>query len=184
MSVEIETNIFGWLTEIAKAAETAELITTLATATAEMNFSRRSGAPAEDVIENIRWALCQVASRATVRGSLRLVPVMDKVNHNAGAHPLPDEGTVIEASRRSWRTRCRCTGHPSVESYWARAGLKRAGCTCQRRRRHTFYVFFIIACYTITIPNITIRNTGRGNAIVRACRSRLLLREKKGIILT
>jgi hypothetical protein len=61
MSVEIGTDILGW---IDKAAETAELIvTTFAAATADINFARRPGTPAEDVVDNIRWALCQVASR-------------------------------------------------------------------------------------------------------------------------
>ena len=90
MSVEMGTDVLGWPTEIAKAAETAELIvTTLASATVDMNFARRPGTPAEDVVENIRWALCQVASRAIAgrdaHGSLRLVPVMDMINHDAAA---------------------------------------------------------------------------------------------------
>jgi hypothetical protein len=90
MSVEMGTDVLGWPTEIAKAAEMAELIaTTLATATADMNLAKRHGSPAEDVIDNIRWALCQVASRAiagrSAHGSLRLVPVMDMINHDAAA---------------------------------------------------------------------------------------------------
>mmetsp|Transcript_10786 Transcript_10786/g.13780 ORF Transcript_10786/g.13780 Transcript_10786/m.13780 type:complete len:178 (-) Transcript_10786:12-545(-) len=43
----------------------------------------------EDVTENIRWALCQVASRAVAgrenHGSLRLVPMMDMINHDEAA---------------------------------------------------------------------------------------------------
>lgn len=90
MSVEMGTDVLGWPTEIAKAAEMAELIAvTLSTATADMNFARRPGSPAEDVTENIRWALCQVASRAIAgrdaHGSLRLVPIMDMINHDAAA---------------------------------------------------------------------------------------------------
>ena len=90
MSVEMGTDVLGWPTEIAKAAEMAELIaTTLSTATAHMNLARRHGSPAEDVTDNIRWALCQVASRAiagqSAHGSLRLVPVMDMINHDAAA---------------------------------------------------------------------------------------------------
>ncbi len=74
MSAEIGTDILGW---IDKAAETVELIVTaFAAATADINFARRPGTPAEDVVDNIRWALCQVASHTTAHGSLRLVPVM------------------------------------------------------------------------------------------------------------
>jgi hypothetical protein len=39
--------------------------------------------------ENIEWALCQVASRATAgtaqHGSLRLIPMVDQINHDANA---------------------------------------------------------------------------------------------------
>ena len=41
------------------------------------------------MLDNISWALCQVASRATAgsaqHGSLRLVPVMDQINHDVNA---------------------------------------------------------------------------------------------------
>ena len=126
MSVEIGTDILGW---IDKAAEAAELIvTTFAAATADINFARRPGTPAEDVADNIRWAL-QVASRTTAHGSLRLVPVMytrgrGKFTELTGKEKLevvlPRRGCPLDgsstwgASRQNgrgngpcWRSRCR-----------------------------------------------------------------------------
>ena len=47
----------------------------------------QSGGP--DVTTNIRWSLCQVASRAVAGredyGNLRLVPMMDMINHDLAA---------------------------------------------------------------------------------------------------
>jgi len=41
------------------------------------------------IVDNLKWALCHVASRATAgsekHGSLRLVPMLDLINHDAGA---------------------------------------------------------------------------------------------------
>ena len=126
MSVEIGTDILGW---IDKAAETAELIvTTFTAATADINFARRPGTPAEGVVDNIRWALCQVASR-TPAGSLRLVPVMytrgrGKFTESTGKEKhevfLPRRGCPLDGSSTwgisrqngrgngpCWRSRCR-----------------------------------------------------------------------------
>lgn len=87
MSVEMGTDVQGWPNEISKAAEMAErIVQSLSRATGE-NLAKRPGV--EDVTENIRWALCQVASRAIAGrehlGSLRLVPVLDMINHDAAA---------------------------------------------------------------------------------------------------
>ena len=87
MSVEMGMDTQGWPNEISKAAEMSERIV--------MNLSRQLGntlatrSGVEDVTENIRWSLCQVASRAIAgregNGSLRLVPVIDMMNHDEAA---------------------------------------------------------------------------------------------------
>lgn len=88
MSNGIGTDVHGWPAEIAKAAEIAEqIVSTLASLDAPL--ATRPGTSAEDITENIRWSLCQVASRAIagreVHGSLRLVPIMDLINHDVAA---------------------------------------------------------------------------------------------------
>lgn len=92
MSAEMGTDVQGWPNEIAKAAEMSErIVATLSrgwtTADGGGLLATRPGA--DDVVENVRWALCQVASRAVAgreeHGSLRLVPVMDMINHDEAA---------------------------------------------------------------------------------------------------
>ena len=87
MSVEMGSDVQGWPNEISKAAEMSErIVNTLAHASAK-TLATRPGV--EDVTDNIRWALCQVASRAVAgkekHGSLRLIPVLDMVNHDEAA---------------------------------------------------------------------------------------------------
>ena len=86
LSMEMGTDVQGWPNEISKATEIYEMIV--------LSLSRLFGdllptRPGEDVTENIRWALCHVASRAIAgresHGSLRLVPMMDMINHDAAA---------------------------------------------------------------------------------------------------
>ena len=88
MSNGIGTDVHGWPAEIAKAAGMMEqIVSTLASFDAPL--ATRPGTSAEDITENIRWALCQVASRAIAgretHGSLRLVPIMDLINHDVTA---------------------------------------------------------------------------------------------------
>lgn len=88
MSNGIGTDVHGWPAEIAKAAGMAEqIVSTLSSFDAPL--ATRPGTSAEDITENIRWALCQVASRAIAgretHGSLRLVPIMDLINHDVAA---------------------------------------------------------------------------------------------------
>ena len=87
MSVEMGTDVQGWPNEISKAADMSEkIVLTLSRAFGE-TLAKRSNVP--DVTTNIRWALCQVASRAVAGreeyGSLRLVPMMDMINHDLAA---------------------------------------------------------------------------------------------------
>jgi hypothetical protein len=62
-----------------------EMTSTTMTAT-KKNFVRRPGTLADDILESIWWALCQVASRMIAgqdaHHSLCLIPVMDMTNHD------------------------------------------------------------------------------------------------------
>jgi len=87
MAVEMGTDVQGWPNEISKAAEMSErIVGTFSRAFSEV-LAKRPGV--EDITENIRWALCQVASRGVAgneaHGSLRLIPMMDMINHDAAA---------------------------------------------------------------------------------------------------
>jgi hypothetical protein len=83
---ELGLDVNGWPVELLKATHYAERIAT-GLARDYGNFLQHpKGMTAK---ENIQWALCQVASRATAgsqkNGALRMVPLMDMVNHDATA---------------------------------------------------------------------------------------------------
>ena len=76
----------GWPAEITKAAEYAERIS----ASLARDYGNFIKIPQGwNAYNAIQWSLCQVASRATggsrIYGSLRLVPLLDMVNHNVDA---------------------------------------------------------------------------------------------------
>lgn len=83
---EIGIDAQGWNTEIIKATNYAEQIAEGLTSDYGDYLSRPERV---SPLDNIKWALCQVASRATAgnekHGALRLVPVIDLVNHDATA---------------------------------------------------------------------------------------------------
>jgi hypothetical protein len=76
----------GWEDELSKALHYSDHI---ADALNSDYGSFLKTPPGITSLENIAWALCQVASRATAaserHGSLRLVPVVDLVNHDTAA---------------------------------------------------------------------------------------------------
>jgi hypothetical protein len=86
LRLEYDVETTGWAGELIKASQYATRI-------AE-SLSRDYGPylrhpPGVSPVENLEWALCHVASRATAGqdkyGSLRLVPLMDMINHDASA---------------------------------------------------------------------------------------------------
>lgn len=86
MRDELGMNVIGWEKEMLKATQYADKI---AEALAD-DYGDYIACPSdEDPMDNIEWALCQVASRATAGsqkyGSLRLVPLMDMINHDVEA---------------------------------------------------------------------------------------------------
>lgn len=107
LETEYEVETSGWTTELVKAAQYATKI-------AE-SLSRDYGAfleipPGITSVQNLEWALCQVASRATAGhekyGTLRLVPLVDMINHDERAGGFVElkgnesyaEGDFIEAT--------------------------------------------------------------------------------------
>jgi len=83
---EVGVDVQGWPTELQKATQYGQKIANgLNSDYGEFIKSPSGVSP----YNNIRWALCQVASRATAgsdkHGSLRLVPIIDLINHDANA---------------------------------------------------------------------------------------------------
>jgi hypothetical protein len=83
---ELGLDVNGWPTELQKATQYADRIAN--------GLARDYGAflqhpKGTSAVDNIQWALCQVASRGTAgsqkHGALRMVPLMDMVNHDAAA---------------------------------------------------------------------------------------------------
>ena len=86
LSVEMGTDVVGWPSEISKAAEVAERIVNSLSNQYKVFLATP---PGMHLIDTLRWALCHVASRAIAgresHGRLRLVPMMDLINHDAAA---------------------------------------------------------------------------------------------------
>eukprot|EP00536_Pseudo-nitzschia_multiseries_P010004 jgi/Psemu1/306961/fgenesh1_kg.293_\ len=76
----------GWPGELIRAAEYSERIVSQLASDYGSFIHSPKGITAK---ANIRWALCQVASRATggsqKHGALRMIPLMDMLNHDAHA---------------------------------------------------------------------------------------------------
>ena len=91
----------GWSDELVKAVHYGERIADAL----KTDFGQYLSAPpgGMPVAGNIQWALCHVASRAIAgherHGSLRLVPVVDLINHDAAA------GAFIELTGKERRHR-------------------------------------------------------------------------------
>lgn len=83
---ELGVNVNGWPRELAKASKYAEKIVAGLARDYGSVIKNPDGVSLQD---NLQWALCQVASRATAGsdkyGTLRLVPMMDMINHDANA---------------------------------------------------------------------------------------------------
>lgn len=83
---EIGLDVSGWSNELHKAGQYAEKIAMGLAKDYGSFLKHPNGVSAED---NIQWALCQVASRAIAgsqeHGALRMVPLMDMINHDADA---------------------------------------------------------------------------------------------------
>jgi hypothetical protein len=87
LALEMGTDIQGWPNEIAKASDSMDKIAGgLAHFSAFFEFDTTMFKSHHDAM---RWSLCQVASRAIAGnaeyGRLRLVPMMDLINHDEAA---------------------------------------------------------------------------------------------------
>ena len=83
---ELGLDVSGWPGELLKATQYAERIASGLARDYGSFLQHPKGVSAQ---ENIQWALCQVASRGTggsqKHGALRMVPILDMVNHDASA---------------------------------------------------------------------------------------------------
>lgn len=83
---ELGLDVNGWSGELLKATKYAEKIAASLARDYGSFLQHPKGMGATD---NIQWALCQVASRATAgshaHGTLRMVPLADMINHDANA---------------------------------------------------------------------------------------------------
>lgn len=90
---ELSVDTYGWAEELYKATLYGERIAEGLHGDYGSYLESPIGVSS---LENIQWALCQVASRATAgsdkHGSLRMVPVLDLINHDA------DAGGFVELS--------------------------------------------------------------------------------------
>jgi len=83
---EVGLDVQGWPLELQKASNNADMITE--------GLNKDYGSYLENPegissLENIEWALCQVASRGMAGnerfGALRLIPMVDQINHSPHA---------------------------------------------------------------------------------------------------
>ncbi|KAL3939675.1 MAG: hypothetical protein SGARI_001287, partial [Bacillariaceae sp.] len=107
MRDELGMDVNGWQSEMLKATQYAEKIGKGLAKDYGAHMKHPKGITAE---ENIQWALCQVASRATggtnKYGALRLIPLLDMVNHDVNAGGFVeltglerlDEGDFVDAT--------------------------------------------------------------------------------------
>ena len=98
LRIEYNVETTAWSTELIKAAQYATRIAeSLNRDYGPYILHPRGVSP----VENLEWALCHVASRATAGhdryGSLRLVPLMDMINHDSTAG-----GFVELTGQESW----------------------------------------------------------------------------------
>jgi hypothetical protein len=82
----IGLEVQGWPAELEKASQYADRIVT---ALARDYGSYLRHPPDIPPVDNLQWALCHVASRATAgserHGSLRLLPLLDQLNHDVAS---------------------------------------------------------------------------------------------------
>ena len=83
MGVELGMDVNKWPGELSKAGDRARMI---AEGLSKDYGSYLKAPKGISTIENMEWALCQVASRGTAgdesRGALRMIPILDMINHD------------------------------------------------------------------------------------------------------
>jgi len=83
---ELRLDVSGWPGELIRATQYAERIVTSLSKDYGSSLQHPKDVTAHG---NIRWAMCQVASRATggsqKYGTLRMIPLLDMLNHDANA---------------------------------------------------------------------------------------------------
>lgn len=139
LSLEMGTDVQSWPNEISKAADYMDrIVSTLSGVYG--HYIEEGRTDHRDVQERLRWSLCQVASRAIAGrdefGSLRLVPMMDLINHDEAAGKFMeltgnegifdgiyfdadevDGGTFVVRSRRHGRRKVLKKGQELLANY-------------------------------------------------------------------
>ena len=89
MEGELGLEVQGWKAALGKVGKYADTIATSLATDYGVFLKTPEGIT---ILDNLKWALCHVASRATAgsdkHGTLRLVPIMDLINHDASAGPF------------------------------------------------------------------------------------------------
>lgn len=97
---EYRVDVSGWSDELFKASSYADRIAEALDHDYGAYITSPSGVSS---LDNIKWSLCQVASRATAGdlkyGSLRLIPLFDLINHDASAGGVYEFNSTKEVSR-------------------------------------------------------------------------------------
>ena len=135
---ELGVDVGGWPGELLKATQYAERIAN-ALSQDYGNFLQHPKSVSQ--LENIEWAMCQVASRAIAgsrkHGSLRLIPLVDLINHDNNAAGFvelkgnetlefgdfvdsileDDSGAFVVRSRRNGRRKALKVGQELMVNY-------------------------------------------------------------------
>lgn len=135
---ELGVDVGGWPGELLKATQYAERIVNALSQDYGSFLQHPKGV---SQLENIEWALCQVASRAIAgsqkHGSLRLIPLVDLINHDnnaagfvelKGSEKLDsgdfidsvledDSGAFVVRSRRNGRRKALKVGQELLVNY-------------------------------------------------------------------
>ena len=86
MSIQLGMDVSGWPGELNSASDRADVIVEGLTRDYGQFLAMPNGVNPSAAIQ---WALCHVASRATagapIHGALRLIPILDMINHDANA---------------------------------------------------------------------------------------------------
>mmetsp|Transcript_34119 Transcript_34119/g.75049 ORF Transcript_34119/g.75049 Transcript_34119/m.75049 type:complete len:1005 (+) Transcript_34119:246-3260(+) len=120
LGLDIGMDVSGWASELVKASNYADSI---ADSLAKEYGTHLFTIQGKTAYESIRWALCHVFSRAIAgngeRGALRLIPMLDILNHYLDADPSKElKGTEAYKSNDRYDADEEDAGAFVVRSFW------------------------------------------------------------------
>ena len=120
LGLDIGMDVSGWASEIVKASNYADSIADSLAKEYGVHLITIQG---ETAYESIRWALCHVFSRAIggngERGALRLIPMVDILNHYLDADPSKElKGTEAYKNNDRYDADEEDAGAFVVRSFW------------------------------------------------------------------